>query len=385
MNYEPAFSGDGNTSAAVSIVIPSLGHARPTTVLGAVADLTSRLRAAFEASRSTSRSSTSGFDTSRLHPLAVRLDAEAASDLRLPLQQIHTTLQSFEGQVLNASATGSVVPNSGTLLTGDGDQSLLLQQAGNSVIASNDKLRLLSLLKERATLQLSEYTTADAVHLAQQLLSKRKDRAASFPVIGDGDTNTAIREVIARLAKECNLEVFSGQDEDLGDGMMLGIEPLSFGSSGLSTSTSAPTKQTITMAGKGIVIDADLVEDRTFEHPVTEEHPVPTRIAAMRFSYGLEGHTDPGIDRMLTRLAEHKQWQYLRDCLWHLSELDRLGTYMQESMSSQSQTVDSGSAWQAAAQPVSYVDPLELMQSLSRELENTFKSELCVHSMRICR
>lgn len=305
MNASPTRSGAPPSSSNNKSSNAAVG---PSTLLQVVAGLSASIKTAFEPARSGSNDSRdTTYDPTLLHSLAV--PSTATKDLKLPLELLTSTLSAFENQVLNEQNTGTST--------------------------NNDKLRLLALSKEHSTLQLQDLQNKQGVSFAKRVLERRALYSTSFPF--SLKESASIQDILEATAKECGLEIFPGAEED-GAGMdaMMMDEAAS---EALPTTTS-----TVTMAGKGIVLDID-VESKS-------------KIRAVRFSYGLEGSTDGGIDKLLSKQARERDWEALRNSLMKLARIDRLV-----------ETVD--------GEP-STVDPFSAMKNITIKLEQLFKAELYV-------
>jgi len=403
MNGDSSTEGGGIASASVNV--SSAQHARPsaspsrparplasTTLSQTIAELQNRLKTAFLPAYNRQHEQ---YDSTLIHPLAVDLRSHApapapalassgdsnpntggsgseGTPFALPVPILSYSLQHFENQVLNAGLEGN----------------------SSSSITSNEKLRLLSLFRESSALAVQAFATADGSNLTHQILDRRKEYKVKYSLESVGLNDQKVPEIIELLAKECGWEVFPGaEDDDMGDEGGLSLQEQEDGSSTMmmldvpdadkdtDPQSKAPRlktkKTTLTVAGKGIVIDVDVDVEQVLPVEVgsqpastsndgrdTEDANRQERISAIRFSYGLEGSTDPGIDKMLLRLARNKRWDQLRDALSVLATLDAL---VENPTDSQMET---------AGQGTSTADPFGAMKALSLKVEEIFKAEL---------
>lgn len=278
----------------------------PPTLLQVVAGLSASLKTAFEPARSGSSSRGAPYDSMLLHSLAI----QSTKDLKLPLELLSSTLSAFEEQVLN-------------------------DQSGTSS-TNNDKLRLLALSKEHSTLQLQDLHNKHGTNLAKRVLERRALYPTSFPF--SVKEEWTIQDILEAIAKECGLEIFPGAEED-----GAGTDAMMLDDTGGTSSDAATSTSTLTMAGKGIVLDMD-VENKA-------------KIRAVRFSYGLEGSTDGGIDKLLSKQAKKRDWESVRNSLMKLARIDRLVGDQSEGAT---------------------VDPFSAMKTITIKLEQLFKAELYV-------
>lgn len=318
--------GNADAGGSTDGTVVSQAPARPRNVLNAVSEVAEQLRAILQPAQSGN-----SYDADSLHPLSVDV-----SSIQLPLQAIQVTLKSFEGNVLdNSNAETANLTGVNQLL--DPTSSNVLP-AGSSQLSQNDRLRLLSLLREGASLQLSENATLDTVKTAREILIRRSHWSHAYPVL----PGATVALTMENLAKQCGLHIFASADDDLGDGM-IGVE---------TEHATQPEKQTITIAGTGIVIDVDIENEQ---------------VSAVRFAYGSDAHNDPGIEHLLLRLAQKQEWRSLRDGLAYLAALDALSKQLHDT---QSQTI---TMTQGAAQ---VADAFSMIQSVAEEADKAYKAEL---------
>lgn len=362
---------DSPASAAATTKSPSKDgsnvavSAAPPTLSSLVAELQRSLSDALLPARqhaSHSSSKKRKYDAALLHPLAVDRarssslveSSKDAAGVHETVAQLSRTLASFEGAILNAAADP---PAAG---------------AGSSKsLSNNERLRLFALLKEQSALLQSRNTNEDAVRSATRLYSNNGSKRAKYPVqVTSGES---VQLVLERIAKECKLEIFAGTDEaGTGPGSGEGVE------NGMDLDVDAPDaaaggslkKTTMTMAGKGLVLDVDIdfpsdPSGGKASMSTPSGIAIHGRVASVRFSHGMEGATDAGIDRLLTRQAQSCLWDAFRDSLASLAALDSL-----VSVPGGSDSQPSGEKEQQA------VDPFGAMHTLSAQLEQVFEAEL---------
>ena len=275
------------------------------TLSQVVAGLQSALRDTFEPALKRGEQ-TRSYDSTLLHPLSI-----SQKGISHPYQSLSSTLSAFEAQVLNSNSS-------------------LGSESGSATSASgNPQLRLLALSKEYNALQLHELITKDGQDLSKRILDRRKRYVSPFPIASRGEEKA--QQALEKIAKECGLELFPGADVD---GMSVDGEG------------DAAKSATITMAGKGIVLDVDM------------ETGGAGQVTAVRFSYGLEGSTDQGIDKLLSRQAKEGHWENFRSSLLELEQLDAL--------------IQPQSDGQADSTP----DPFAMMKALALKVEEVFQAEL---------
>lgn len=383
-------------SSASPVRASSSSRSSHATLSQVVADLQSRLKKTFQPALNRQHGQ---YDSTLIHPLSIHVsgdegarggttstdagtanaNATATGDpsFSLPLPVLSYSLQHFENQVLNAGIEGN----------------------SSSTITHNEKHRLLALYKELSPLSLQTFATTEGRALSQQILDRRKEYTTKYPlpVASSRRSHTTIQDTVELLAKECGWEVFPGADDDMGDEGGLAAEEdtstrmtmmeIDSPTKGASSSSAAvrirAKKTTLTVAGKGIVIDIDIEQELSALPPAPanssdesgavlpaattsgNKDPLPAaeRISAVRFSYGLEGSTDPGIDKMLLRLAKNESWEELRDAFTALATLDAL---VENPADSQLET----------ASPAKMVDPFGAMKTLALKVEQIFKAEL---------
>lgn len=238
-----------------------------------------------------------------------------------------------------------------------------------SAVSDKDRIRLLALMRETGALTLADIATEEGTQRTKRLLNRRKHYRHGFPGSFTGKTN--VKEVLESIAKDAGWETFQGADEDGGDG----ADGSAMQTDDASTSTNS--SHTITMAGKGVVLDVD------FDLPKPKKADIPDAgtpatqifgtITAVRFSYGLEGSTDPGIDKLLSKQAKASDWPAMRESLLSLARLDDV-IGLQESMSRDEETEGAGNADDNTS--AGDLDPFSAMKTLSMKTEEVFKSEL---------
>lgn len=327
MNLDTPSSGNGAST------LNSNGKRTLSTL---VSQLQRDLRGAFEGAvvsggGGATRKKKEEYDAPLLHPL--NTDSSLQS-IKSPHGILTSALQSFETQVLNAESS-----------------------------SSNEKIRLLALLRENSQLQLSHTALEEGRDLSARLLKRRRlYKDGGYPVHAAG---RRITDVLEAVAKECGLEVYPGAEEDdtAGGGDAMEVD--------LHSNTDGKSRsQTITMAGKGIVIDVDIEHPPPLLPPRTSTNVSPSavgRVAAVRFSYGMEGSTDTGIDKLLSRQAKESQWEGFRQSLMELVKLDQLVPVPSED--------ENGENGQTMAEARA-VDPFSALASLSSKVEEVFKAEL---------
>lgn len=287
-----------------------------------------------------------------LHPPIAALASSSDAPGNESLPAIAAALSRFEASVLNSSNDGSS--------------------------SSNEKLRLLSLLKEQSTLEAQAKHRDEATTLSAKILGKRRRGDSST---GNGRTGgypiavkkgAGAQEVLGSICAELGWEVFSTQNEDGNDGQDRNGEDSYMGSgSGTAALSGKPTTTTLTIAGKSIVLDVDITSGPSDASSTADN---ATSVASVRFSYGLgsEQHastvTDPAIDRLLTRHASNADWESLRTSLRVLCSLDEVLSTAQGNISS------------TGSSPAERVDPFEAMQRLGTRVERVFKQELEIAS-----
>lgn len=319
------------------------------------------------------------YDAGLLHPLALALDAPVLSRVNDTVSQLTRTLASFQAAILDGSNTNTA-------------NAAAASQSSSLPLSSNERLRLFALLKEQAGLlqqkHVSRASTAAAERIILQHTSSGRKTASRYPVQVSAGADT-VQDVLERIAKECKLEIFAGTAEDeaqpgldadadagvdsqdLGMGMQLDADPTAAAAAVAGTgATIARKTTTITMAGKGLVLDVDieLLAGAVSRSGDNDRTAAKGKVLSVRFSHGLEGATDSGVDRLLTRLAQRADWTGLRDSLLRLCALDSLVAVPSSSSESQG---EAGTAGPGAA-----VDPFGAMKALSTRLEQVFEAEL---------
>ena len=296
--------------------IPPLdGRDSTQTIFQVIAELQSSIRTAFEPALH--RRSKPSYDGALLHPLSI-----TTKTLSFPSELLSSSLRNFEEQVLNSS----------TLAPGLSEPSV----TSSSSASQAEKTRLLVLSKEYSALHLQESILKEGQDVCKSILDRRKGYSLPFPAVKRDDEK--IQQVLEGIAKECGLEIFIGNENDEN----MAVDEMSEGNKML----------TFTMAGKGIVLDIDM--DFTVQGQQEE-------IIAARFSYGLEGNTDQGIDKLLARQAKGKLWAQFQSSLVELVRLDALVSSQNESQVTHG---DKG------------IDPFGAMKSLALKAEEVFQAEL---------
>lgn len=299
-------------------------------------------------------------DPALLHPLAVSTGshptAPGISTLQLPWELLTSALSSFEYQILNAGLNTNV-----------NDPTRLISPA--SSVSDKDRIRLLALMRETGALTLADLATEEGTQRTKRLLDRRKDYKLGFPGNFIGKKN--VKEMLESIAKDAGWETFQGADEAGADGM---------DGSGMQTDDTpgaSSASQTITMAGKGVVLDVDFVipkkSDTTVKFLEESDESSFGTVTAVRFSYGAEGSTDPGVDKLLSRQAKAADWPAMRESLLTLARLDDVIS-LQESMSRDENAEGEGNAAESASG--SDLDPFSAMKMLTMQVEGIFKSEL---------
>lgn len=335
-----------------------------------IADLQRNIRDAFEPAQAPQNATQqqpapqSEYDATLLHPLAVPTGSQsstpAGSALQLPWPLITSALGSFEYQILNTGLAGQNI----------GAANQLVSPASN--VSDKDRIRLLALMRETGALTLADLATEEGVQRSKKVIERRKDYKVGFP--GNFAGKLTVKEVLESIAKDAGWETFQGADDAGGSG-----DPSGMDTDDLQGGNSGSISHTITMAGKGVVLDVD------FELPASKsatpgqngitassKHAFGT-ITAVRFSYGLEGSTDPGVDKLLSKQAKAADWAAMRESILILARLDDV-TGLQESMSRDEEAVGGTNADENASN--GDPDPLSAMKALSVKLEEVFKSEL---------
>jgi hypothetical protein len=351
------------------------------TLASFVADLQANLRDTFEPARTRQHAISAnaqssaqgvrrdGHASALMHPLAVSTAGQSTSNplsstppLQLPWELLTSALSRFEYQVLNAGLT------SGQNL---GDPNQLLSLASN--VGEKDRIRLLALMREAGSLSLADISTDAGVQLSKKILDRRKDYKLSYPGSFAGKRN--VKEILESIANDAGWETYQGaDDDDAGQGI---------DASGMQTDSvmqgndgSHAQSHTITMAGKGIVLDIDL------ELPSSvlsgDDQPAIKKsfgiVTAARFSYGMEGSTDANIDKLLSGQAKSANWPALRESLLTLAKLDDV-IGLQESMS-RDEDVDNANGGGDGTDSSGDLDPFSAMKALTLKVEEIFKSEL---------
>lgn len=335
------------------------GYGSGTTVSDAIAGLQRQLRAQFRPALRAAREEQQqqevagggrpaiaaqeqahlDYDTSLIHPLSVLPSSPSSHSASFRADALLQTLNQFEAQLLGPEGGGS-------------------ERGAPASVSTNERLRLLALLKEQSALALQDVGSAQGLLAAKEVLQQRRGYRVGYPV-NAADTADGAHAVLERLAKECGLEIFASAEAGLGDAG--GEASMAMDTDGPpNDARQGPSKSTLTMAGKGIVLDIDI------EHP---RSPEKSTVSGVRFSYGLEGSTDPGMDKLLSRQAGAAQWESFRDSLNALVVLDQLVP--------DPATDSQGSSGSATG--VTPVDPFGAMKKLSSLLEEVFKDELCVY------
>lgn len=334
------------------------------SLAGFIADLQRSLGDRFDAAahkrHSTVSTQPQRYDGTFIHPLTIsssNAGPSSAGTLQLPWELLTSALSRFEYQVLNASTFSAV----------HAADPLHLSQSPH--ITDKDRIRLLALLRENSQLNLADIATSNGVHKSKKIVERRKSYKTGFP--GSSFDKLDVKSILESIARDAGWETFQGADDDA-DGCGTDANSMQLDGGQSSNGANMPKTQTITMAGKGIVLDIDF-DAPAQSHSDKEEAISLSSVTAARFSYGVEGSTDTGVDKLLSRQAKARDWERLRSSLLALSRLDDV-IALQESMSQDDHgLVGSGGGDTTSA---SELDPFSAMKKLTIKAEEIFKAEL---------